>query len=170
MNELKEAGLITKDDLDEFAKKLVEARPEETEVELHAKAGVLGGFAKTEIMGVPIGAAGVGLLTVGIWDALRGLLGGILPAQIPQWLIPVIGAWVVQTRIIKGWMGADAANAAGLILTADAFQASPFSPRKFVSGLVSGQGLTFQQVRPAGSVGGNTTQSVDQYLKAQGLI
>jgi len=169
MSDLKEAG-ITVIDKEAVDKLFAAKESEETEVELHAKAGVLGGFAKTEIMGVPIGAAGVGLLTVGIWDALRGLLGGILPAQIPQWLIPAIGAWVVQTRIIKGWMGADAANAAGLILTADAFQASPFSPRKLVSGLVSGQGLTFQQVRPAGSVGGNTTQSVDQYLKAQGLI
>ena len=166
MSDLKEAGITVIDK--EAVDKLFAAKSEGTEVELHrAQAGVLGGFAKTEIMGVPIGAAGVGLLTVSIWDALRGLVGGVLPAAIPAWLVPAIGAMVVQSKMIKGWMGADAANAAGLILTADAIQAL-FNVRGIISGLVGG--VKFGQVRPAGSVGGNTTQSVDQYLKAQGLI
>ena len=165
MNELKEAGITIIDK--EAVEKLLSKKPEGTEVELHAQAGVLGGFAKTEIMGVPIGAAGVGLLTVSIWDALRGLVGGVLPAAIPAWLVPAIGAMVVQSKMIKGWMGADAANAAGLILTVDAIQAL-FNVRGIISGLVGG--VKLGQVRPAGSVGGNTTQSADQYLKARGLI
>ena len=142
---------------------------EKAETDLHLEksqaAGVLGGFAKTEIMGVPIGAAGVGLLTVGVWDAIRGLVGRVLPAAIPSWLIPALGAAVVQSKRVKGFMGTDAANAAALILTADAIQ-SLFNVRGVVSGLVSR--VKLGQVTPAG--GGGTAQSVDQYLKAQGLI
>ena len=165
-DKLKETGfnILT----DKQISKLLEAEPEGTEVKLHAAgAGVLGGFAKTEIMGVPIGAAGVGLLTVGIWDALRGLVGGVLPAAIPAWLVPAIGAMAVQSRMIKGWMGSNAANAAGLILTVDAIQ-TLFDVRGIVSKLVSG--IKFRQVKPAGSVGENTTQSIDQYLAAQGFV
>ena len=165
MNELKEAGITIIDK--EAVEKLLSKKPEGTEVELHAQAGVLGGFAKTEIMGVPIGAAGVGLLTVSIWDALRGLVGGVLPAAIPAWLVPAIGAMVVQSKMIKGWMGADAANAAGLILTAEAIQ-TLFNVRGLVSGLV--RGVKLGQVSPAGSVGNDNTQSVDAYLKAEGLV
>ena len=146
----------------------IKEKVEPAENELHleaAGAGMLSGFAKTEIMGVPIGAAGVGLLTVSVWDAIRGLVGGALPAKIPSWLVPAIGAMVVQSKMIKGFMGADAANAAGLILTADAIQ-SLFNVRGVVSGLVSR--VKLEPVTPAG--GGGTAQSVDQYLKAQGLI
>ena len=148
--------------------KLVEiVNPVETELHLEvARAGALSGFAKTEVMGVPIGAAAVGLLTVSVWDALRGLVGGALPAQMPQWLIPAVGAAVVQSKMIKGWMGADASNAAGLILTADAIQAL-FNVRGIVSGLVGG--VKLGQTRAAGTTG-NNAQSVDAYLKAQQLI
>ena len=138
-----------------------------TEVHLEAaRMGVLSGFARTEIMGVPIGAAAVGLLTVSVWDALRGLVGGALPAQIPQWLIPAIGAMVVQSKPIKGFMGNDATNAAGLILTVDAIQAL-FDVRGIVSGLVSG--VKLRQTRPAGATS-NNRQSVDDYLKVHGLV
>ena len=155
----------------EVAEKLLAAKESEgTEVELHAKAGVLGGIAKTEIMGVPIGAAGVGLLTVSIWDAIRGLIGGALPAQIPQWLVPAIGAYVVQTRPIKGIMGADAANAAGLILTADAIQAL-FNVRGVISGLVGGMKFG-QAMRGTVATGGNghrEINSLEEYNKVYGL-
>ena len=148
--------------------KLVEVvTPVENELHLEAaRAGILSGFAKTEIMGVPIGAAAVGLLTVSVWDALRGLVGGVLPAAIPSWLIPAIGAAVVQSKMIKGFMGADASNAAGLILTADAIQ-SLFDVRGAVSDLVGG--VKFRQTRAAGATG-NNSQSVDDYLKAHGLV
>ena len=149
----------------EVAEKLLSPKEsKETDVELY-QAGVLGGVAKTQVFGIPIGAAGVGLLTVSIWDAIRGLVGGALPAAIPVWLVPAIGAMAVQSRMVKGWMGTDAANAAGLILTADAIQAL-FNVRGIISRLVGG--IKLGQVRPAGD--GGTTQSVDQYLKAHGLI
>jgi len=150
---------------------LVIETSEEKEVNLEAaKAGVLGGFAKTEIMGVPIGAAGVGLLTVSVWDAIRGLVGGMLPAAIPGWLVPAIGAMVVQSRMIKGWMGSDASNAAGLILTADAIQAL-FNVRGVVSGLVKGVSLG-QTMRGSVAIGGNghrEVSSIAEYNLVHGL-
>ena len=155
----------------EVAEKLFATKgPEGTKVELHARAGVLGGIAQTKIMGVPIGAAGVGLLTVSIWDAIRGLVGGALPSQIPQWLVPAIGAYVVQTRPIKGIMGADAANAAGLILTADAIQAL-FNVRGVISGLVGGMKFG-QAMRGTVATGGNGHReitSIEEYNRVYGL-
>ena len=148
----------------------VEETPEN---EMHleaARVGVLGGFAKTEIMGVPIGAAGVGLLTVSLWDALKGLVGGALPAQIPQWLISAFGAMVVQSRMVKGWMGADAANAAGLILTAEAIQAL-FNVRDIVSRLVGGMKFG-QTMKGTGANGGNghkEVTSIEEYNLIHGL-
>jgi len=154
-------------DIDNEGKIVLSEETAGTEVHLEAaRTGVLSGFAKTEIMGVPIGAAAVGLLTVSVWDALRGLVGGALPAQIPQWLIPAIGAMVVQSKPIKGFMGNDATNAAGLILTVDAIQAL-FDVRGIVSGLVSG--VKLRQTRPAGATS-NNRQSVDDYLKVHGLV
>ena len=150
--------------------KLVMKPSEDETVNLEAaRVGVLGGFAKTEFMGVPIGAAGVGLLTVSVWDALRGLLGGMLPAAIPAWLVPAIGAMVVQSRMIKGWMGADAANAAGLILTADAIQAL-FNVRGLVSNLTKGirLGQTMKGYT-AGGDGSKEITSIEQYNLVHGL-
>ena len=144
-------------------------REEKPATDLHMErsaTGVLGGFAKTEPMGVPIGQAAGALLTVSVWDAIRGLVSGSLPAAIPAWLIPAIGAAVVQSKMIKGFIGADVSNAAGLILTADAIQ-SLFNVRGLVSGLVGG--VKLGQVRAAGATG-NNSQSVDDYLKAHGLV
>ena len=141
---------------------------EKAETELHlerVQAGALGGFVKADIMGVPIGAAAVGLLTVSVWNAIRGLFGGALPAAIPVWLIPAIGAMVVQSKVVKGFMGEDAANAAGLILTADAIQLL-FNVRELVSRMVGG--VKLKQTKAIG--GGSTAQSIDEYLKAEGLL
>ena len=162
---LKEAGfaVIDKDAIDRL---FVSKKDAETDIELHrAQASVLSGFAESEVMSVPIGAAGTGLLIVSAWDAIRGLVGGKLPTNIPQWVIPAVGAMAVQSKFVKPRIGDAAANAAGLILTADAIQAL-FNVRGIISGLVSG--VKLGQVSPAG--GGGTPQSVDQYLKAQGLI
>jgi len=141
---LKEAGIniIDKAAVDQlFAVK----NDEGTDVELHrAQAGVLGGFAESKVMGVPIGAAAVGLLVVSVWDAIRGLVGGKLPTNIPQWVIPAIGAMVIQSKFIKPRIGDAAANAAGLILTVDAIQAL-FNVRGIVGGLVNKAPVKLQQ-------------------------
>ena len=163
---LKEAGfaVIDKETVDKL---LAVKKDEGAEVELHrAQAGVLGGFTKTEIMGVPAGAAGIGLLIGGAWDAIRGLVGSKLPANIPQWVIPFVGAMAVQSKFVKPRIGDAAANSAGLILSVDAIQAL-FNVRGVISGLVSG--VKFRQTGAAGATG-NNSQSVDEYLKAHGLV
>ena len=167
MSENLEVAGITVIDKEAVDKLFTAKKPEGTEVELHAKAGVLGGFTKTEIMGVPAGAAGIGLLIVGAWDAIRGLVGSKLPVNIPQWLIPAVGAMAVQSKFVKPKIGEAAANAAGLILTVDAIQAL-FNVRGLVSGLVNKTKVQLQQTQAAG--GGDTSQTADAYLKAKGLI
>ena len=144
MDNLKEAGVtvITPEAVDKL---LAVKKDQGTEVELHrAQAGVLGGFAESKVMGVPIGAAAIGLLTVSAWDAIRGLVGGKLPTNIPQWVIPAIGAMVIQSKFIKPRIGDAAANAAGLILTVDAIQAL-FNVRGIVGGLVKKAPVKLQQ-------------------------
>ena len=167
MENLKEAGIYSIDK--ETVDRLFAAKKDEgNEVELHrAQAGILGGLTETKPMGVPIGAAGIGLLIVRTWDAIRGLVGGKLPANIPAWLIPAGGAMVVQSKFIKPKIGEAAANAAGLILTVDAIQ-TLFNVRGLVSRLVNKTPIKFQQTQAAG--GDSTSQTVDAYLKAQGLI
>ena len=169
--ELMEKGIyvFNQDELKGLAKELV--HPAENELHLEAaRAGVLSDFAETKVMGVPVGAAAAGLLTVSVWDAIRGLVGGALPAQIPQWLIPAVGAVVVQSKMVEGWMGTDASNAAGLILTADAIQAL-FNVRGIVSGLV-GRIKLHQTMRGTVATGGNGHReiaSIEEYNLVHGL-
>jgi hypothetical protein len=128
------------------------------------QAGVLEGFSKTEVFGIPVGQAAGGLLAVSVWDAIRGLLSGVLPAQVPGWMIPAIGAWVMSTRTIQGMLGKTASDTAGIILTADAVQAL-FNVRGLISGLVSG--VKFGQPSAA-SFGGNGSkeQSLAEFLRS----
>ena len=122
-----------------------------------ARAGVLEGFAKTEVFGIPIGAAAGGLLAVSIWDALRGFVGGAIPANIPQWAIPAVGAVVMNTKMMKGFIGSTTANTAGIILTADAIQAL-FNVRGLVSGLFKGAQL--KQTMKGATVGDNGNREI----------
>ena len=157
----------------ETANKLLSTRkePEGTEVELHrAQAGVLGGFTQTEVFGLKVGEAGAALLTLSVWDALRGMLGGVLPAQMPVWFVPAVGAMVVNSKMVRGWMGDRAANAAGIMLTADAIQAL-FNVRGLVSGLVGGVRLG-QTMRGTVATGGNGNReitSIEEYNRVHGL-
>jgi hypothetical protein len=137
--------------------------PAEQVVELE-QAGILEGISKTEVFGIPVGQAAGGLLAVSVWDAIRGLLGGVLPAQIPQWAIPAIGAWVMSTKTIQGMLGKTASNTAGIILTADAVQAL-FNVRGLISRLVSGVKLR-QPATASFSGNGSKEQSLAEFLKS----
>jgi len=103
--------------------------------------GALAGLARMEVFGLPIGKAAGSILTVMLWDMLRGMISGAIPTAIPQWAIPAIGSWVMTTKTVGGIVGSEIADAAGLILLVDAIQASPLSPRKLLSGVFKGQQL-----------------------------
>lgn len=101
---------------------------------MEQREGVLSGFARTEIFGVPIGAAATGLLIAGAWDGIAGLVqASIVGARIPSWAIPAIGSFVT-TRWAGRLVGDVAAQTAGLILDSDAIQQF-FNVRGLVSGL-----------------------------------
>jgi hypothetical protein len=137
--------------------------PAEQVAELE-QAGVLEGISRTEIFGIPVGQAAGGLLAVSVWDAIRGLLSGVLPAQIPQWAIPAIGAWVMSTRTTQRMLGKTASDTAGIILTADAVQAL-FNVRGLISGLVSGVKLG-QPAAASFSGNGSKEQSLAEFLRS----
>jgi len=140
----------------------------DTEVEL-GQAGALAGLARTEVFGLPIGRAAGALLAVGGWDALRGAVTGIAPTA-PAWAIPAAGAWVMNTKIVRGWVGSEIANAAGLILLADAFQASMFNPRGWMSRLTAGFKLGGTSSPSLGSNGSKNFQTLEEYNKAMGRV
>ena len=100
------------------------------------KQGVLSGLTRVELFGLPIGKAAGGILTVMGWDMLRGAVAGVIPAVMPDWLIPAIGSWVMTTKTVSGFVGSEVANTAGIILLVDALQASPLSPRKLLAGVL----------------------------------
>jgi len=107
----------------------------EKEAHLEAeRAGMLGGLVKTEVFGIPIGAAGGALVTAGIWDMLAGVVKGMVPG-VPNWVVPAAGAFAVNTKMVRGFVGTGAANAAGIILAADAIQQF-FNLRGLISGLI----------------------------------
>ena len=137
---------------------LVLDRPKSEPVSLEAPVKILAGtmekIADIKIFNVPLGAAGLGLVTVSAVDALRGLLAGVIPAATPVWLIPAAGAVLVNTRMVRDVMGDLACNAAGLILTADAIQAL-FNVRGIISGLVGGTHLGRSNSNLAGSLVGS---------------
>jgi hypothetical protein len=139
--------------------------PAEQVAELE-QAGVLTGLARTEVFGLPAGKAAAALFAVGGWDALRGFIPGVIPAGVPEWVVPAIGAWAMSTKTVSGWVGSDAANAAGLILLADALQASPFSPRKLVRDLFSGIRLGQPATASFSSNGGSKEQSLAEFLRS----
>lgn len=97
------------------------------------KQGIMAGIAKTEVFGIPLGAAAGGLLTASVWDAIAGFVGGVVPG-LPLWVTPAVGALVTK-RWLSRFMGTDAANAGALILTADAIQQF-FNLRGLISGII----------------------------------
>uniref|UniRef100_A0A6M3KGG4 Uncharacterized protein n=1 Tax=viral metagenome TaxID=1070528 RepID=A0A6M3KGG4_9ZZZZ len=129
---------------------------------LEAKAGILSSITGIKAFGIPVGEAAGGLLAVSVWDALRGLVGGVLPSQIPAWAIPAIGAWLMSTKQLQGMLGSTAANTAGIILTADTVQAL-FNVRGLISGLFNRSGKTV----PAGITSNNS--GIDAELASMGL-
>ena len=141
------------------------------DVELE-QAGALAGLAGTKVFGLPIGRAAGALLAVGGWDALRGTLAGFVPG-VPAWAIPAAGAWAMSTKTVNGWVGSDIANAAGLILLADAFQASKLNPRQWIPQLTAGikpGGSSSPNPGSNGNQGSKEFKTLAEYNAAQGRV
>ena len=95
--------------------------------ELSAAKGIAG-FAEGSFGGVPIGAAIVGGLTAGLFDAVVRLIPVVdipridIPTNVRRAILFAIGSWVAQTDPVRNFLGDTGAMAASLILAADAVQ------------------------------------------------
>jgi len=127
--------------------------------------GVLSNIARTEVFGVPIGAAATGALVAGVWDGISGLASGFIP-NIPDWAVKGVGA-VVTIRWMPNLVGREAANVAGLLLTYDAIQ-SMFPIRDWVKNIFSGF-KTSTSSAVASPAPQGTPETLEQYLAARGL-
>lgn len=131
-----------------------------------AKEGVLSGLSRTEVLGIPVGAAATGALIAGAWDGVAGLAGGILPqtAQWP-WLVPAIGA-VVTARFMPKLVGTTAANVGALLLAYDAIQ-----QMVNIRGMVSGLFTRFRTTTSSAAAAPMRREpdTIDEYLKQKGL-
>ena len=164
MGELKEAGFI---DI-ETAKKLLSANPEGTEVELHrTAAGALDKFAGFDVMGIPLGGAAIGVGAVSLVD---WAVAKFAPNQ-AQFLTGTAGKLVlalVTKKFLSKPLGDKTTDAIAFVLTISAVESYVNQLIGKLTGVV-----TLQKVKPTGNIAtkasGDQT-SVDQYLKARGLI
>jgi hypothetical protein len=164
MDELKESGFAIIDT--EAVEKLLSAKPEGTEVEMHrTAAGALDKFASFDVMGVPLGGATIGVGTVSLidWAVAR-----FAPKQ-AAFLTGTAGKLVlalVAKRFLSKPLGSKTTDAMAFVLTISAVESYVNQLIGKLTGVV-----TMQQVKPAGSVATSADRmTVDQYLKAQGLI
>ena len=162
MNELKEAGYI---DLETAEKMLSAKKPEGTEVELHrTAAGALDKFAGFDVMGIPLGGAAIGVGTVSL---VNWLVAKFAPNQ-AKYLTGTAGKLVlalVAKKFLSKPLGDKTTDAIAFVLTISAVES-------YVNQLIGKlTGVTMGQVKPAGSGATSADRmTVDQYLKAQGLI
>ena len=105
-----------------------------------AKEGILEGITKTEVFGIPVGAAGAGLAAAGVGDMVSGWLSNIVPGvagtRYGPAMVKGFMAWAANRwggRII----GSTAANVVALIFTIDAVT-DVFDLRGMTAGLISG--------------------------------
>ena len=90
-----------------------------------SQAGVFGDAAAFNFGGVPVGAAIIGGISAGFFDALIGLfpvvdIPGIdIPTNIRRGIIFFIASWAAQTEPVRNFLGRGGAEATSLILAAD---------------------------------------------------
>ena len=145
--------------------------PAENELHLE-KGGMLSGLTSFKVGQVNVGKPIAGLVVAAANDVLAGLVQRVAGGQLSvagrfAGAIPgIVGLFALNTKTAKGWLGSDAVNAGNIVLISDLVTDYVFDIRKQISGMVSG--VKFQQTKAIG--GGSDNQSVDAYLKAQGLI
>ena len=110
-----------------------------------SQAGVFGGAADFNFGGVPVGAAIVGGLTAGFFDAIINLFptvdipGVNIPTNVRNAIIFFIASWAAQTEPVRNFLGRSGAEAASLILAADGVQ-NLVNLRGILSGIVGARG------------------------------
>ena len=151
-----------------------EEKVEPAENELHLeKGGMLNGLTSFKVGQVDVGKPIAGLVVAAANDVLAGLVQRVAGGQLSvagrfAGAIPgIVGLFVLNTKTAKGWLGSDAVDAGNIVLLADLITDYVFDIRKQVSGMVGG--VKFGQTMAAGATG-NNSQSVDDYLKAHGLV
>lgn len=93
-----------------------------------SQAGVFGGAASFSFGGVPLGAAIVGGLTAGVFDAIIRLFPTVdvpginIPTNVRLGILFLIASWVAQTEPVRDFLGREGAEATSLILAADGVQ------------------------------------------------
>lgn len=101
-------------------------------------------LANMNIMGIPVGEAGLGLAVAGLGDILVRLLARFIPGlgvagNIRNAVLLGIGAFAVASQPVRNVIGRDGANVGALFLAADAL-AQVINPRAIVRQF--GAGLT----------------------------
>lgn len=92
-------------------------------------AGVFGDATQFTFGGVPIGAALIGGLTAGLFDAIinlfpsLGIPGITIPENVQRAILFFVASWAAQTQPVENFLGRGGAQATSLILAADGVNA-----------------------------------------------
>lgn len=144
----------------------LEASDQDSEL---SQAGVFGGAASFNFGGVPIGAAIVGGLTAGAFDAIIRLfptvdIPGInIPTNVRLGIIFFIASWAAQTEPFRNFLGREGAEATSLILAADGVQ--EFVNLRGILGGILGRGS--MSANNAGDTGQTAIETQMAQLRAQ---
>lgn len=115
--------------------------PESADPAKLEQAGMLEGIGKTEIMGVPIGGAAIGVAISSLLDALVARFApgqaGFMSGTMGKLLL----AYVTKSYLSR-WLGTRTADAAAFVFTIDAISGWV---EKLIGGVIGGIGL--QQAR-----------------------
>ncbi len=132
---------------------------------LEATFGALDKFAGTEIMGIPIGGAAIG---VGLAAALNSLAAKFLPGQTAFLTKPVgkvVLAWAVKNYMGK-FVGHKSADAIAFVLVADAARGY-IEP--MITKLIGGTASLSQTLHGAAGGNGNKITSIAEFNAVYGI-
>ena len=164
MSDLKEAGITIIDP--EAVDKLLAAKPQGAEVELHAQAGMLGGIAGIEPMGIPIGGAAIG---VAVSSLVSALVARFAPGQTALLAGPMgkLGlAWAIKQYLSKP-LGAKNADAVAFVLTVSAIEGWVKQMIGQLTGMTLGQ--TMRGTVATQGDGHREITSIEEYNLVHGL-
>lgn len=115
-----------------------------------SQAGVFAGASDFSFGGVPVGAAIIGGLSAGFFDAIIRLFPTVdvpgidIPTNVRRGILFLIASWAAQTDPVRNFLGRGGAEATSLILAADAVQEF-INLRGILSGIIGGGGNALNQ-------------------------